>query len=108
MAASHAISIGTHATSGQTPAISISNGITNQHTTSTIIQLPADVARFRAGMSAVRARAIALDAAPDALRRALQTLLAEMHAGRSSAAAVALANSALKPQRRAQLHGGAA
>ncbi len=80
----------------------------HQHTTSTIIQLPADVARFRAGMSAVRARAIALDAAPDALRRALQTLLAEMHAGRSSAAAVALANSALKPQRRAQLHGGAA
>jgi hypothetical protein len=72
-----------------------------------VIRLPRDVARFRAGMAAVCNRARRVGATPDARRRALQTLLAEMQDGRSSGAAVALANSSLRDHA-AGLAGGAA
>ena len=73
-----------------------------------IIHLPADLPRLRAGIDAVRARAAALDASPHALRRALQVLLAELQAGRSSGAAVALANSTLSPTPRRWIQPGGA
>jgi len=72
-----------------------------------VIHLPTDVPRFRAGMAAVRARARGLGCTAEARRRALQTLLDEMQAGRSSGAAVALANSTLLPWR-TSARGGAA
>lgn len=61
-----------------------------------VIHLPTDVPRFRAGVAAVRARASMLGSTPETRKRALQTLLTEMQAGRSSGAAVALANSMLR------------
>ncbi|MBO9717491.1 MAG: hypothetical protein J7507_11965 [Pseudoxanthomonas sp.] len=64
-----------------------------------IIHLPTDVQRFHAGMRAVRSRAGALQVSADTMRRALQVLLYEMQAGRSSGAAVALANSSMRPYR---------
>ena len=73
-----------------------------------VIHLPADVARFHAGLDAVRHRAREVGASPDRRRLAMQTLLTEMLAGRSSGASVALANSALAGRPVPQLHGGAA
>lgn len=73
-----------------------------------IVQLPPDVGRFHAGMEAVRARATALGVSSHAVRGALQILLAEMLAGRSSGAAVALANSSMRPYRWPESNGGAA
>lgn len=69
-----------------------------------IVRLP-DPTCLRAGMQAVRHRAAAYDATADALRRALRILLQEMQAGRSTAAAVALANTSL-PNRRIPSAGG--
>lgn len=63
-----------------------------------IVQLP-DPLRLRAGMDAVRARAASVGASTDALRRSLAVLLRELQSGRSTASAVALANSALLPKR---------
>jgi len=65
----------------------------------TIAQFPSDVPRFRAGMAAVHERAKALCSTPEARKRAIQILRNEMQAGRSSGAAVALANSSLLPWR---------
>lgn len=62
---------------------------------SAVIRLP-DPIRLRAGMSAVRARAAQLNACPQERQQALSTLLSEMQAGRSTAAAVALANGQLR------------
>lgn len=59
-----------------------------------VIRLP-DPVNLRAGMAAVRARAARLGSSQHARRRALGILLREMQAGRSTAAAVAMANSAL-------------
>ncbi|KAF1697970.1 hypothetical protein CSC62_07430 [Pseudoxanthomonas jiangsuensis] len=73
-----------------------------------IIHLPADVARFHAGLDAVRHRAREVGATPERRRLAMQTLLAEMRAGRSSGAAVALANSAMAGRPLPQQQGGAA
>jgi len=73
-----------------------------------VIRLPKDVQRFHAGMQAVRQRARQLGATPDRRRRALQTLLTEMQAGRSSGAAVALANSSLRDYPASVWAGGAA
>ena len=72
----------------------------------TVIQLPADIRRFRAGRDAVRTHAQRDQASAAARRNALNVLLHEMQAGRSSAAAVALANSSL--QTRQVRTGGAA
>lgn len=74
----------------------------------TVIHLPADVTRFHAGLVAVRHRAREVGAPPERRRQAMQTLLAEMQAGRSSGAAVALANSAMAGRTYLQLQGGAA
>ena len=73
-----------------------------------VIHLPADVARFHAGMQAVHQRARQLGATPERRRQALQTLLVEMQAGRSSGAAVALANSSLRDYPASGWAGGAA
>ncbi|MBD9368830.1 hypothetical protein [Xanthomonas sp. XNM01] len=73
----------------------------------TVIHLPADVPRFRAGMAAVRTRAQRDHASPAARRNALNVLLHEMQAGRSSAAAVALANSSLQRMRQVRTGGAA-
>ena len=73
-----------------------------------VVHLPADVGRFHAGMDAVRERASTLGVSAQTLRGALQILLAEMLAGRSSAAAVALANSSMRPYRWPESNGGAA
>mgnify|MGYP001264859153 CR=1 FL=1 len=64
----------------------------------TIIPLPSPI-HLRAGMEAVRERGQSLGVSADTVRRALQVLLREMQAGRSSAAAVALANSSMRPHR---------
>jgi len=74
----------------------------------TLIHLPDDVTRFRAAWQAVRQRACQLGATPQRRRQALQTLLAEMQAGRSSGAAVALANSSLRNWPGGGQNGGAA
>jgi hypothetical protein len=58
---------------------------------SAVIQLP-NPNNLRAGMDAVRERAKSVGASPDAARRARLALLVEMRDGRSTAAAVALAN----------------
>ena len=73
-----------------------------------IVRLPDDVSRFHAGMDAVRERAATMGVSSRALRGALQILLAEMLAGRSSGAAVALANSSMRPYRWPESNGGAA
>jgi len=73
-----------------------------------VIHLPADVQRFRAGVQAVSQRARQLGCSPERRRLALQTLLTEMQAGRSSGAAVALANSSLRDYPAASWGGGAA
>lgn len=73
-----------------------------------VIHLPRDVQRFHAGVQAVQLRARQLGASPDRRRQALQTLLAEMQAGRSSGAAVALANSSLRDYPASGWAGGAA
>lgn len=69
-----------------------------------VIPFPSDPSRLHAGMDAVRARAKALNAPTDALRRSIGILLRELQAGRSTASAVALANSALLPRRQAVQH----
>jgi len=56
----------------------------------------------------VRQRARQLGCSPERRRQALQTLLAEMQAGRSSGAAVALANSSLRDYPAFGREGGAA
>lgn len=73
-----------------------------------VIHLPADVLRFRQAMAAVRERAGHLGATPARRRHALQTVLTEMLAGRSSGAAVALANSSLRDYPASGWAGGAA
>ena len=73
-----------------------------------IVHLPTDVGRFHAGMAAVRERAATMGVSSQTLRGALQILLAEMLAGRSSGAAVALANSSMRPYRWHDEQGGAA
>lgn len=73
-----------------------------------VIHLPAQPARLRAGIDAVRARAGSLGATAVARRAALQTLLTELQAGRSTAASVAIANSSLLPCRFTPSRGGAA
>ena len=75
--------------------------------TAAVIHLPADPARLRAGMSAVRARATTLRATPEARRLALGTLLQELRDGRSTAAAVAMANGTLR-RSACRAQGGAA
>lgn len=60
-----------------------------------VIDLPNPM-NLRAGFQAVRARAKYLNETPESLRKALQVLLQEMLAGRSTAASVALANSVFK------------
>ena len=75
--------------------------------TAAIIHLPPDPARLRAGLDAVRARARALRATPSERARAVDTLLREMHDGRSTGAAVALANSTFPRPARAA-HGWSA
>lgn len=75
---------------------------------STVVHLPSDVRRFHAGLDAVRQRARQLGATPQRRRQALQTLLAEMRAGRSSGSAVALANGVLRDYPAAGREGGAA
>ena len=70
---------------------------------SAVIQLPNPI-NLRAGISAVRERATILRVPADALRQALAILFREMQAGRSTAAAVALANSSLRG-RKALVHG---
>lgn len=73
-----------------------------------VVHLPTDVRRFREAMAAVRQRAGHLGTSPERRRRALQTVLAEMQAGRSSGAAVALANSSLRDYPACGWGGGAA
>lgn len=73
-----------------------------------VVHLPQDVRRFRAGVLAVYERARQVGATPERRRKALRILLAEMQAGRSSAAAVALANSALRDNAPHGWTGGAA
>lgn len=73
---------------------------------SAVIHLPDNPARLRAGMAAVRARAQALRVSDTARRSALSTLLVEMQAGRSTAAAVALAVSTFRTRLTA-VQGGA-
>ena len=73
-----------------------------------VIRLPADVRRFREAMAAVRERAGYVGATPARRRHALQTVLTEMQAGRSSGAAVALANSSLREYSACGRAGGAA
>ncbi|WP_019397249.1 hypothetical protein [Pseudoxanthomonas sp. GW2] len=75
---------------------------------STVVHLPSDVRRFHAGLDAVRQRARQLGCTPERRRLALQTLLEEMRAGRSSGAAVALANSTLRDYPASGWAGGAA
>lgn len=57
-----------------------------------IIPLPGDIPRFREALAAVKERGKALHADGYSIDRARQIVLREMQAGRSSAAAVALAN----------------
>lgn len=73
-----------------------------------VVHLPRDVRRFRAGVLAVYERARQVGATPDRRRKALRVLLAEMQAGRSSAAAVALANSSMREHGAHTWMGGAA
>lgn len=73
---------------------------------SAVIHLP-DPIRLRAGMAAVRQRAQVLHVTRDQCSTALATLLREMQAGRSTAAAVALANGALR-RNAPRVQGGAA
>ena len=73
-----------------------------------LTHLPSDVRRFHAGMDAARQRARQLGATPQRRRQALQTLLTEMQAGRSSGAAVALANRSLRDYPAFGREGGAA
>lgn len=61
---------------------------------SEVIFIP-DPARLKAGREAVRQRAARMQATPEKLRQALGVLFREMRSGRSTAAAVALANSSL-------------
>lgn len=62
---------------------------------SAVIHLPNPI-NLRAGMEAVRERAKAVGASPDALRGALALLLREMQDGRSTAASVAVATGTLR------------
>lgn len=73
-----------------------------------VIRLP-DPARLTACREALRHRAARIGAQPQQRRRALVVLLRELEAGRSTACAVALALSELRPMRHAwHPSGGAA
>lgn len=85
-----------------------SGGHAAQLPPASVVHLPQDVRRFRAGVLAVYERARQVGATPERRRQALRILLAEMQAGRSSAAAVALANSALRDHGAHTWTGGAA
>lgn len=63
-----------------------------------IVPLP-DPLRLRAAFAAIAVRADELHAPPERRRHAKAVCLREMQCGRSAGAAVALANSALKPMR---------
>lgn len=64
-----------------------------------ILPFPRDPANYTAGLLAVRARAQASHATTRQLGHALAIFTAEFHAGRSTAAAVALANASMRPVR---------
>lgn len=85
-----------------------SGGHAAQLLPASVVHLPHDVRRFHAGVLAVYERARQVGATPDRRRKALRVLLSEMQAGRSSAAAVALANSALRDHAAHTWMGGAA
>lgn len=72
---------------------------------SAVIHVP-DFAHLQAGREAVRERAASLQAPAESVRRALAVLFREMQAGRSTAAAVALANSSLRGRSQARSTGG--
>lgn len=62
-----------------------------------IVSIPAPIwGRYGKAREAVTLRARAIGASPGAIGHALHVLLSELQAGRSAAAAVALANSSLR------------